>query len=76
MIPFLLYVFVATVVAALFNRLGLKWYEEEFRHCDGPPKIAFAITYGVFWPITLFFGAPVILTYKGVNKLVDKFTKV
>lgn len=77
MIPLFLYCLVATIVTASFNRLGLKWWHTHLENSyEAPPKIAFAIAYGVFWPITLFCGGPVVLVYKLVNKLIDKFTKV
>lgn len=76
MIPIIFYCIVSTIVTALFNRLGLKWYDREFSNLEGPPKFSFACVYGLFWPITLFFGGPVVLCYKLVNKAIDKFMKV
>ena len=77
MIMFTMYCIIATVVTAIFNNVGMPWWHNHFEGDPGaPPKLAFAVAYGVFWPITLFVGGPMVVCFKLTNKVLDKITKV
>lgn len=68
MMCFLIWFFVAVIVFTLFKRFS--GYDD--KPYEVPPMWVVAGAVAIFWPAT----GPAILVYKGVNKLVDKFTKV
>lgn len=70
MFSFIMYTLVATAVTALCQK---KLYANMFFDYESPPRMLVSVVTGIFWPIALFAVLPVVLVYKGVSKVIDKF---
>ena len=70
MFTLIMYTLVATAVTALCQK---RLYAEYCSDYTQPPRMLLSVITGVFWPVALFVILPVVLVYKGVSKVLDKF---
>lgn len=66
MIPFILYLMISAVAGTVFNRF------KSWKGWSQDSKIAACVFFGALW----VFSVPMALCVVGMNKVLDKFTKV